>query len=98
METNSYYKSIEEMLRKISNFNLFNFETSYKDQLKEFKYKLNNKLSEDYQTYFNIYESLLIAHICEIRKEDAYNIFMAGFKNGCEFESYLKEKHVKNEQ
>ncbi len=93
METDSYYKSIEEMLRKISNFNLFNFETNFKDELKEFRYKLLKNLSEEYKTYFNIYESLIIAHINEIRKEDAFNVFFAGFKNGTEHDLYLKNKY-----
>ena len=47
---------------------------------------------------FHEYCDFLIKHVLEINKEKTNKMCQESFKNGVEFERYLRNKHEKNEQ
>lgn len=92
-EKNDYYKSIDDLLRKVSDKNVYNFETSVQKDVKQFEADWSSNYSADFKDNLKIYKELLIEHLLEIRKDDAVNVFLAGFKNGVEFQEYLRNKY-----
>ena len=93
MIDDDYFKSLEKSLREINKDNYKQYNTPYLEHLKEFEEKTLNNLPKESEKDFKIYISLLINHILEVREEDCFNVFMAGFKNGLEFNKHLKSKY-----
>lgn len=92
-----YNKLINSSLRKVNRNNLNTFDFSKESIFKKVEYDLMFNLPFDLTDTFCLYTDLIIEHILEIRKEDCFNVFNAGFACGIEFERYLKNKHEKSE-
>lgn len=93
MKVDGYFKNISKLQRDINRENINSFKTAYLNDLIEYEAKLTNNLPENLRKIFNFYKLVLINHICEIRFDDAFDVFMAGFKNGLEHDRFLKNKY-----
>ena len=92
-----YSQLINSLLREVNQDNLKTFDFSKKDIFSKIDDELMYKLPFDLFETLKQYIDLVIEQVLEIRKEDCINVFTYGFKNGIEFERYLKDKHEKSE-
>ena len=97
MNKENYNKIIDNNLTKFDKDTVGDIETIYKDKLENSRKIFIYELPFDLNDKFYSYIEFLLKHIQEINKHDAINIFMEGFKQGIEFERYLKDKYEKSE-